>query len=368
MKNVRLLFREYLKDSFVSFLIIHVVMVTAVVVFAKNVPVEWAEPHQSYFIGATLVITIFIEFLYFAIEGDMISFFLSLILGVSLLIGFNWEAASVSMFLEIAKIYVPLSLIFLFLFAWWKESVYPHYRLAHGRIAHGHHVHVTKEEVEDKDNSCVKIAARRMAEHEAGHAILTCYMDFTVESIMIDLARLEKQCVVAGAMAKDDLEWVVGSLVSYEHYKKCACIYYAGMAANQVLHPEDGLPGGGLDDIQKATVNLQIYLRYLFNDKENTLLAKEVIEPKELLHQIEEYQTKELIFLAKECYAQTKDILWLNIEVLEKLADLIEREHTVDKKQIKEFFENNEVKKLICIEREDKSNFRKKSNMDNVSM
>ncbi|MDQ0363229.1 hypothetical protein [Breznakia pachnodae] len=194
----------------------------------------------------------------------------------------------------------------------------------------------------------LKKATRTMAEHEAGHTLLAYYMGYSVENVTINPSVFNSYPInpVGGCMISNGNECAIDGMVTLEHYKKYAYIDYAGMAAVQVLHGGEETPGGGENDIKSATRNLQYYLQYLFDDSGNTLLAKELINSKAQLHQIEEYQTKALISLAKQCYMETIEILSANIEILNQLSNLIEEKHSLNKEQIKEFFKDKELYKI----------------------
>lgn len=216
-----------------------------------------------------------------------------------------------------------------------------HLVLGQAGQAIGRELHTTTTLSDERMQELIRLVAI----HEAGHALVAYYLGFTGTRLYIDLLDLyeDKSTYSWGGWNGDRDEMKLLQIASKDYYRNRAVIDYAGICAEVLLRGMSGIPGGGDGDITNATLNLKEYVKYKFDDYSATLLDKNHIDSLDKLREINDCQSKALVYLSSDCRLKAESILEANIDILQQLADLLEEKRELNKVDLQTFFEDKEI-------------------------
>lgn len=187
-----------------------------------------------------------------------------------------------------------------------------------------------------------------VAIHEAGHALVAHYLGYTGTKLYVDVSTLHfnEDDYPWGGWYGDAVENRILRTASKDHFRNSATIDYAGICAERLLRGITSIPGGGDRDITNATLNLKEYVKYKFDDFGVTLLDKNQLDSLEQLREINDCQSKALVYLSSDCRLKAESILEANIDILQQLADLLEEKRELNKEDLQTFFEGKEINRI----------------------
>lgn len=179
---------------------------------------------------------------------------------------------------------------------------------------------------EKKDKTAILEKDREItAYHEAGHAVVTKYVDDDNTVAKISIIPTTKG--VGGFCLNIFKDKLFHTKQDLEHQ---IMIAYGGRASEEIMFGKDNITVGASNDIEKATNIIQDYVCKYGMSKEG-MLNYTILGHKEDMNDI--YKK-----ISQELYEKTKQILLINKKYLENLAmELIENE-TLDEQQINKIF------------------------------
>ena len=178
---------------------------------------------------------------------------------------------------------------------------------------------------EKKDRTSIREKDKEItAFHEAGHAVITKFLDNNNTVSKISIIPTTKG---AGGFCLNIFEDKLFS--SKKDLEKQIMINYGGRASEEIIFGKDNITTGAYNDIEKATKIIIDYVsKYAMFD--DTILNYSVLNEKT------EILNKKCKEISNKLYKKTKQILEDNKIILERLANELIKKETLDEKEIEE--------------------------------
>ena len=168
-----------------------------------------------------------------------------------------------------------------------------------------------------------------IAYHEAGHAVMSYLLNEPIARASIQ----STTSGVGGAVTPEDKENLLQTKEDFENQIK---IFYAGRASEEIKF--DSVTTGASNDITNATTIMMKYIEKLGFDADFGLLDMGVLAKNHLLNSKE--IAERMGEMSKRLFANCKQDLMTNYELVEKLATKLLEVETLSGKEIEELFNN----------------------------
>jgi cell division protease FtsH len=200
------------------------------------------------------------------------------------------------------------------------------------------------------------ISAKRkelVAYHEAGHAL--------VGALMPDYDPIQKISIIPRGRA-GGLTWFTPSedrmesgLYSRTYLQNQMAVALGGRIAEEIIFGEEEVTTGASNDLQQvARVARQMITRFGMSERlgpvalgrqnGNVFMGRDIASDRDFSNTTAATIDEEVTLLVNRAYERAKDVLMQNREVLDKLAEMLVEQETVDSDELQDLLNNSELK------------------------
>ncbi len=205
---------------------------------------------------------------------------------------------------------------------------------------------------EKKDRVMSERRKQLVAYHEAGHAL--------VGALMPDYDPVQKISIIPRGRA-GGLTWFTPSeermdsgLYSRSYLQNQMAVALGGRIAEEVVFGAEEVTTGASNDLQQvARVARQMVMRFGMSDRlgpvalgrqnGNMFLGREIAAERDFSEETAAAVDDEVRNLVEQAYRRSKEVLVQNRHILDKLADMLVENETVDAEELQELLSTNEV-------------------------
>jgi cell division protease FtsH len=206
---------------------------------------------------------------------------------------------------------------------------------------------------EKKDRVMGERRKELVAYHEAGHAI--------VGALMPDYDPVQKVSIIPRGNA-GGLTWFTPSedrmdsgLYSRSYLQNQMAVALGGRVAEEMIYGEDEVTTGASNDLQQvANVARQMVTRFGMSDRlgpvalgrsqGNTFLGRDIMADRDFSEKTAATVDDEVRNLVDQAYRRCKQVLTENRNVLDKLANMLMEQETVDSEELQDLLATSDVK------------------------
>ena len=206
---------------------------------------------------------------------------------------------------------------------------------------------------EKKDRVMSEKRKELVAYHEAGHAL--------VGALMPDYDPVQKISIIPRGRA-GGLTWFTPSedrmesgLYSRSYLQNQMAVALGGRVAEEIIFGEEEVTTGASNDLQQvARVARQMVTRFGMSDRlgpvalgrqqGNMFLGRDIASDRDFSDRTAATIDEEVRALVDRAYDRTKEVLFNNRHILDKLAQMLVEKETVDSEELQDLLANNDVK------------------------
>lgn len=206
---------------------------------------------------------------------------------------------------------------------------------------------------EKKDRVMSEKRKTLVAYHEAGHAL--------VGALMPDYDPVQKISIIPRGRA-GGLTWFTpnedqmdSGLYSRAYLQNQMAVALGGRLAEEIIFGEEEVTTGASNDLQQvARVARQMVTRFGMSDRlgpvalgrqqGNVFLGRDIMAERDFSEETAATIDDEVRNLVEQAYRRCKEVLLNNRHVLDKLAEMLVQNETVDAEELQELLDNNEVR------------------------
>lgn len=184
-----------------------------------------------------------------------------------------------------------------------------------------------------------------VAHHEAGHAVVSWYLENVDSLVKVSIIPRGKSLGSAWYLPKER------QIVTKSQFMDQICVSLGGRAAEEIIFNE--LSSGALDDLEKMTKQAYTMVSYYGLDEEigpisfyDSTGQNEHLLGKPYSEYMAQKIDQEVQNLVGTAYERTKNLLLEHKDELEKLAQLLLKQEVVEKEDLKQILGERKVEKL----------------------